>query len=289
MPLGVEVDQQHPLALVGEEGRGVHRQGGLAGATLLVDERDAPGGSHGALGQPFFSSNWSTFASTFDSSRSRSSTFVAEDLQVAGGGQVHRAERRAQALVERALGRERARDDRLHRRHEALVRRAAAGRACRRVPRRSRTSFFIIGLFLSMGARMLILGAEAVKVVAKGLERLTCRCSTRRLVVVTGKGGVGKSSISAALALASASAGCARWCARSTPTSASPRCWASPPAAPRSPRWRRTSGRVDVRPQEAMREYALMILQVRDHLQRGLREPPGALLPALHARRSRSW
>jgi hypothetical protein len=45
VPLGVEVDQQHALLLlVGQVRRDVHRKGRLAGAALLVDERDAPRG-----------------------------------------------------------------------------------------------------------------------------------------------------------------------------------------------------------------------------------------------------
>ena len=49
VPLGVEVDHQHPVAELGERGAQVHGGGRLAHAPLLVGDGEDPGQRHGGL------------------------------------------------------------------------------------------------------------------------------------------------------------------------------------------------------------------------------------------------
>ncbi|MBK9516803.1 MAG: AAA family ATPase [Anaeromyxobacter sp.] len=85
----------------------------------------------------------------------------------------------------------------------------------------------------------------------------------RRLVVVTGKGGVGKSSVAAALAVLAARAGKrVLVCEVNAQERVAPLLGA-PPAGPTVRAARPGLHTVDVTPAEAMREYGLMILRFR--------------------------
>jgi anion-transporting ArsA/GET3 family ATPase len=83
----------------------------------------------------------------------------------------------------------------------------------------------------------------------------------KRLWIVSGKGGVGKSTISAALALRSARAGRRTLVCEVNTQERIPRFLERPPAGPNITLLEENLWAVDVRPQEAMREYALMVLR----------------------------
>jgi anion-transporting ArsA/GET3 family ATPase len=85
--------------------------------------------------------------------------------------------------------------------------------------------------------------------------------ANKRLVVVTGKGGVGKTTLSAALALSSARAGKRTLVCEVNATERVTRLLGVPPAGPEVTQVADQLWAVDVRPHEAMREYALMILK----------------------------
>lgn len=85
----------------------------------------------------------------------------------------------------------------------------------------------------------------------------------RRLVVVTGKGGVGKSSVSAALALAATRAGKrVLVCEVNAQERVAPLLGA-PPAGPRLREARPGLATVNLTPAETMREYGMMVLKFR--------------------------
>jgi anion-transporting ArsA/GET3 family ATPase len=83
----------------------------------------------------------------------------------------------------------------------------------------------------------------------------------KRLWIVSGKGGVGKSTISAALALRSARAGRRTLVCEVNTQERISRFLERPPAGPTVTLLEENLWAVDVRPQEAMREYALMTLR----------------------------
>lgn len=83
----------------------------------------------------------------------------------------------------------------------------------------------------------------------------------KRLWIVSGKGGVGKSTISAALALRSARAGRRTLVCEVNTQERISRFLERPPAGPKVTLLEENLWAVDVRPQEAMREYALMTLR----------------------------
>lgn len=83
----------------------------------------------------------------------------------------------------------------------------------------------------------------------------------KRLWIVSGKGGVGKSTVSAALALRSARAGRRTLVCEVNTQERISRFLERPPAGPEVKLLEENLWAVDVRPQEAMREYALMVLR----------------------------
>jgi anion-transporting ArsA/GET3 family ATPase len=83
----------------------------------------------------------------------------------------------------------------------------------------------------------------------------------KRLWIVSGKGGVGKSTVSAALALRSARAGRRTLVCEVNTQERISRFLERPPAGPNVTLLEENLWAVDVRPQEAMREYALMTLR----------------------------
>jgi anion-transporting ArsA/GET3 family ATPase len=83
----------------------------------------------------------------------------------------------------------------------------------------------------------------------------------KRLWIVSGKGGVGKSTVSAALALRSARAGRRTLVCEVNTQERISRFLERPPAGPNVTLLEENLWAVDVRPQEAMREYALMVLR----------------------------
>jgi anion-transporting ArsA/GET3 family ATPase len=83
----------------------------------------------------------------------------------------------------------------------------------------------------------------------------------KRLWIVSGKGGVGKSTIAAALALRSARAGRRTLVCEVNTQERVSRFLERPPAGPNISLLEENLWAVDVRPQESMREYALMVLR----------------------------
>jgi anion-transporting ArsA/GET3 family ATPase len=83
----------------------------------------------------------------------------------------------------------------------------------------------------------------------------------KRLIVVTGKGGVGKTTLSAALALRSARAGRRTLVCEVNTQERITSLLGKAPVGPEVTAIDENLWSVDVRPQEAMREYALMILK----------------------------
>ena len=83
----------------------------------------------------------------------------------------------------------------------------------------------------------------------------------KRLWIVSGKGGVGKSTVSAALALRSARAGRRTLVCEVNTQERVSRFLERPAAGPEITLLEENLWAVDVRPQEAMREYALMVLR----------------------------
>lgn len=83
----------------------------------------------------------------------------------------------------------------------------------------------------------------------------------KRLWIVTGKGGVGKSTIAAALALRSARAGRRTLVCEVNTQERISRMLGHEPVGPEVTALEENLWAVDVRPQEAMREYALMVLR----------------------------
>ncbi|WP_224243921.1 ArsA family ATPase [Hyalangium gracile] len=83
----------------------------------------------------------------------------------------------------------------------------------------------------------------------------------KRLWIVSGKGGVGKSTVSAALALRSARAGRRTLVCEVNTQERISRFLERPAAGPNVTLLEENLWAVDVRPQEAMREYALMVLR----------------------------
>src|SRR5688572_2551220 len=82
-----------------------------------------------------------------------------------------------------------------------------------------------------------------------------------RLVIVTGKGGVGKSTVAAALALASARAGHKTLICEVNTQERITKLLGKPEVGPEIGRLDENLWAVDIRPEEAMREYALMTLK----------------------------
>lgn len=83
----------------------------------------------------------------------------------------------------------------------------------------------------------------------------------KRLIVVTGKGGVGKTTVSAALALRSARAGRRTLVCEVNTQERVTALLGKAPVGPEVTAIDENLWSVDVRPQEAMREYALMVLK----------------------------
>ena len=83
----------------------------------------------------------------------------------------------------------------------------------------------------------------------------------RRLVVITGKGGTGKSTLSAALALAASRRGKRALVCEVTARERVSELFGRPPSGPQIRELAPNVYSVHVRPPEAMREYALMILR----------------------------
>ncbi len=83
----------------------------------------------------------------------------------------------------------------------------------------------------------------------------------KRLWIVSGKGGVGKSTIAAALALRSARAGRRTLVCEVNTQERVSLLLGHPPAGPEVTKLEENLWSVDVRPQEAMREYVLMVLR----------------------------
>jgi anion-transporting ArsA/GET3 family ATPase len=83
----------------------------------------------------------------------------------------------------------------------------------------------------------------------------------KRLWIVSGKGGVGKSTIAAALALRSARAGKRTLVCEVNTQERISRLLGHQPVGPQVTKLEDNLWAVDVRPQEAMREYALMVLR----------------------------
>jgi anion-transporting ArsA/GET3 family ATPase len=85
----------------------------------------------------------------------------------------------------------------------------------------------------------------------------------RRLLVVTGKGGVGKSTVSAALALLAARSGKRVLVCEVNAQERIAPLLGAPPAGPRAREARPGIWTVDVTPGEAMREYGLMVVKFK--------------------------
>jgi anion-transporting ArsA/GET3 family ATPase len=85
----------------------------------------------------------------------------------------------------------------------------------------------------------------------------------KRLVVVSGKGGVGKSALAAAIALAAAKAGKRTLVCEVNTKERVTQLLGHPPVGPEVRKLEQNLWAVDVRPQEAMREYALMQIKFK--------------------------
>jgi len=85
----------------------------------------------------------------------------------------------------------------------------------------------------------------------------------KRLIIVSGKGGVGKSTVSAALALASARQGHRTLVCEVNATERISQLLGHPDAGPEVAFLEENLWAVNVRPQESLREYALMILKFK--------------------------
>lgn len=85
--------------------------------------------------------------------------------------------------------------------------------------------------------------------------------SDKRLVIVTGKGGVGKTTVSAALALESARSGKRTLVCEVNTKERITHLLGKPEAGPEITSLEENLWAVNVRPQEALREYALMVLK----------------------------
>lgn len=105
---------------------------------------------------------------------------------------------------------------------------------------------------------MLIVAPGSVKV---SVIIVTPPFSDHRLLIVTGKGGVGKSTTAAALALASARAGKRTLVAEVNTKERITQLLGKPEVGATVTSIEENLWAVDLRPQEAMREYALMILR----------------------------
>src|SRR4051812_47231772 len=82
-----------------------------------------------------------------------------------------------------------------------------------------------------------------------------------RLLIVSGKGGVGKSTVAAALALNFSSRGLRTLVCEVNADERIPPLLGHPPVGPEIRALERNLWAVNVRPQEALREYALMIIK----------------------------
>jgi anion-transporting ArsA/GET3 family ATPase len=85
--------------------------------------------------------------------------------------------------------------------------------------------------------------------------------SQQRLLVISGKGGVGKSTVAAALALASSRAGLRTLVCEINVKERIPPLLGHQPAGPELRELEKNLWAVGVRPEQAMREYALMVLR----------------------------
>lgn len=104
---------------------------------------------------------------------------------------------------------------------------------------------------------MLRLPARRVNVESLVVEEL----SDKRLVIVTGKGGVGKTTLAAALALTSAREGRRTLVCEVNAKERVPQLLGRPAVGAELTHLEENLWAVNVRPQEAMREYALMVLK----------------------------
>lgn len=86
---------------------------------------------------------------------------------------------------------------------------------------------------------------------------------SRRLNIVTGKGGVGKSTVTAALALVAQSRGLRVLCCEVTAKETVSALLGAPPSGTTITQIDKSIWSVHVRPQEAMREYGLMVLRFK--------------------------
>jgi anion-transporting ArsA/GET3 family ATPase len=109
-----------------------------------------------------------------------------------------------------------------------------------------------------MGRASALTGGRAIPTVRRSLMP---GLLDKRLWIVSGKGGVGKSTISAALALRSARAGRRTLVCEVNTQERISRFLERPAAGPKLTLLEPNLWAVDVRPQEAMREYALMVLR----------------------------
>jgi len=86
---------------------------------------------------------------------------------------------------------------------------------------------------------------------------------SKRLNIITGKGGVGKSTVSAALALAAQARGLRVLCCEVTARERIPALLGAPPCGPDIAQVDGSIWSVHIRPADAMREYGLMVLRYR--------------------------
>ena len=192
--------------LLREEGRHVDRQRRLPGPALLVDEGDA-----------FLrlTSFVSTRAGRPSPRPGRAAAPAPRSSRAASRGRAVDGRFIADSAVRRLLSsaplaRQRARDDRLHARHELLVRQQLL-RELADALLAGGDELLHHGVVLEHGGAMVISAPRHVNVRTRVLSVL----SDKRLLIVTGKGGVGKTTLAAALALHQRARGQeAPWCAR---------------------------------------------------------------------------